>query len=98
MQAYPCVDGHLRGERMTARVGGDDLSALAAEQAALRRVAALVARGVAPEEVFAAVANEIGRLLSVEFVHMGRYEPDDTLAVVASWGIASPAVSRPMLG
>ena len=83
---------------MRAQLGGEDLSALAAEQAALRRVAALVARGAAPDEVFAAVLEEVGRLLSVEYVHMGRYEPDDTLAVVASWGDAGPAVARAMLG
>jgi hypothetical protein len=34
---------------------------LAAEQAALRRVAALVARGVEPSEVFDAVTNEMRR-------------------------------------
>jgi hypothetical protein len=37
------------------------------EQAALRRVATLVARGTPPEEVFAAVAGEAGRLLVVDF-------------------------------
>jgi GAF domain-containing protein len=79
-------------------LGGEDLSALAAEHAALRRVAALVARGAAPDEVFAAVLEEVGRLLSVDYVHMGRYEPDDTFAVVAYWGDASVAVSRTMLG
>jgi GAF domain-containing protein len=79
-------------------LGAEDLSALAAEQAALRRVAALVAPGAAPDEVFAAVLEEVGRLLSVDYVHMGRYEPDDTLAVVASWGDAGPAASRTMLG
>jgi GAF domain-containing protein len=79
-------------------LGGEDLSALAAEQAALRRLAALVARGAAPEEVFAAVVEEVGRLLSVEYVQMGRYEPDDTLAVIASWGNAGPAASRTTVG
>jgi GAF domain-containing protein len=79
-------------------LGAEDLRALAAEQAALRRVAALVAPGAAPDEVFAAVLEEVGRLLSVDYVHMGRYEPDDTLAVVASWGDAGPAASRTMLG
>ena len=39
---------------------------LADEQAALRRVAELVARGVTPEEVFAAVATEASRLLDGE--------------------------------
>jgi pilus assembly protein TadC len=38
--------------------------ALAEEQAALRRVATLVARGLPPTEIVAAVAEEIGRLVS----------------------------------
>jgi signal transduction histidine kinase len=79
-------------------LGGEDLSVLAAEQAALRRVATLVARGAAPDEVFAAFPEEVGRLLSVDSVHMGRYEPDDTYTVVASWGKPGPAVSRTTLG
>jgi K+-sensing histidine kinase KdpD len=49
---------------------------LADEQAALRRVATLVARGVAPPEVFAAVAREVGLLLGVDATHMARYELD----------------------
>jgi signal transduction histidine kinase len=79
-------------------LGGEDLSVLAAEQAALRRVATLVARGAAPDEVFAAFPEEVGRLLSVDYVHMGRYEPDDTYTVVASWGKPGPGVSRTTLG
>jgi GAF domain-containing protein len=85
-------------EGMSAPSGGEDLSAPAAELAALRRVAALVARGAAPQEVFAAVVEEVGRLLCVEYVQMGRYEPDAALAVVASWGDAVPAASRMTIG
>ncbi|MDA0165675.1 GAF domain-containing protein [Solirubrobacter ginsenosidimutans] len=59
---------------------------LAADQAALRRVATLVARGVAPEEVFAAVVEEVGRLLPVDFADLGRCEPDGTITFVAGWG------------
>ena len=66
----------------------ENLGVLAEEQAALRRVATLVARGAAPEEVFAAVTEEIGRLLPVDGAGMGRYEPDGTLTFVASWGRA----------
>ena len=40
-------------------MSGDDLRVLAEEQAALRRVATPVARGAAPEDVFAAVAEEV---------------------------------------
>ncbi|MEA2428587.1 MAG: hypothetical protein QOF37_2215 [Thermoleophilaceae bacterium] len=61
---------------------------VAEEQAALRRVATLVARGVAPEEAFAAVTEELGRLLSVEYATLSRYEPDGMLSV-ASWGRTS---------
>jgi GAF domain-containing protein len=72
---------------------------LASEQAALRRVATLVARGVAPESVFAAVTEEIGRLLAVEYVEMGRYEPDGTLIVVGAWGTSHlPIGSRWKVG
>ena len=59
---------------------------LADEQAALRRVATLVARECPPEEVFAAVAGEVGRLLPVEDTAMLRYDDDDTAVVVATWG------------
>jgi GAF domain-containing protein len=62
------------------------LARLAEEQAALRRVATLVASGVAPEEVFAAVTKEVERLLPVDFAHMGRYEPDSTITVLAASG------------
>src|SRR5207237_1047919 len=66
---------------------GEELRALAEEQAALRRLATLVARGVPPEEVFAAVTEEVGRLLSVEYAHLGRYEPDGTtMTLLAGWG------------
>jgi signal transduction histidine kinase len=64
------------------------LAQLADEQLALRRVATLVARGVPPEEVFAAVIEEVGQLLPVEFAGMGRYEPDETATSVAAWGTA----------
>jgi hypothetical protein len=44
---------------------------------------------VAPEEVFAAVAEEVGRLLPVDRASMVRYEPDAAATFVASWGRAS---------
>jgi GAF domain-containing protein len=43
------------------------------EQAALRRVATLVARGAPPEEVFAAVAAEAGRLLDTDLTDLERF-------------------------
>src|SRR5215207_4825727 len=61
-------------------------SELAAEQAALRRVATLVAKRAEPHAVCAAVAREVGQLLGVDAAYMGRYEDDgDTVTGVASW-------------
>jgi signal transduction histidine kinase len=67
-------------------VSGEELRLLAEEQAALRRVATLVARGVPPDEVFAAVTVEVVRLLPVDFARMGRYESDGTVTTVAASG------------
>ena len=50
---------------------------IAGEQAALRRVATLVARAAPPREVFAAVAAEAGRLLAADFAVLVRYDPQD---------------------
>ena len=61
------------------------LARLAEEQAALRRVATLVAEATAPQVVFAAVAEEVGRLLAVDFAVLVRYDPHDTLEVVGTW-------------
>jgi signal transduction histidine kinase len=61
------------------------LARLAKEQAALKRVAILVARGTSSEQVFAAVTEEVGRLLSADMTNMCRYEPDNTMTFVATW-------------
>jgi GAF domain-containing protein len=77
------------------------LARLGKEQAALRRVATLVARAALPEEVFAAVVTEVGHLLGVDMASLGRYEPDGTLTFVATLGAAGepfPAGSRQRLG
>jgi signal transduction histidine kinase len=61
------------------------LAWLAEEQAALKRVATLVARGTPAEQVFAAVTGEVGRLLSADMTNMCRYEPGNTMTFVATW-------------
>ena len=73
---------------LLAQAGHDRI---AEEQAALRRVATLVARGAPPAEVLAAVAEEAGRLLYADHAVMARYGPDATTTVVATWGSADPA-------
>ena len=69
-----------------------ELRGFADEQAALRRVATLVARAAAPEEAFAAVTEEAGRLLGADFALMARYDPDGARTVVAAWSSAGPPV------
>jgi signal transduction histidine kinase len=59
---------------------------LTQEQAALRRVATLVARQAAPPEVFAAVTREVGLLCGADLARMERYETDGTVTGVAAWG------------
>jgi signal transduction histidine kinase len=62
----------------------DELQRVAAEQAALRRVATLVAHSATPADVFAAVAQELRNLLGGADVAMiVRFEPDGTATVVA---------------
>jgi GAF domain-containing protein len=48
-------------------------------------VVTLVARGMPAAEILAAVAEEAGRLLGADLAHTFRYEPDDTVSVVAGW-------------
>ena len=57
---------------------------LAEEQSALRRVATLVARESPPAQVFAAVAEEVTRLLRSAETQVFRYEHDDTVTAVAN--------------
>src|SRR3954447_6818769 len=59
--------------------------ALADEQAALRRVATLVARGGSPEKVFAAVAEEVGVLLEVDWARVVRYVSDEEILQLEGW-------------
>ena len=56
------------------------------EQAALRRVATLVARGAQPEEVFAAVAGEMRSLIRADVTRIVRFEPDGTATLVGGTG------------
>jgi sugar diacid utilization regulator len=62
---------------------------LAAEQAALRRLATLVVRGVEPLEVFGAVTNEMRRCVPADTAGLWRFESDREITIVA--GAAEPA-------
>jgi signal transduction histidine kinase len=62
-----------------------DLRGFGDEQAALRRVATLVARAAAPPEVFAAVTAELGHVLSADVTSLSRYDADGTRTRVGAW-------------
>ena len=74
----------------------DELARLLAEQAALRRVATLVARGIDPDEIFSAVAEEIRQLLAADTAAVARYEEDGTSVMIV--GGARPALVNFQVG
>jgi signal transduction histidine kinase len=75
------------------RQGQLELSRLAEEQAALRRVATLVAGQATADEIFATVAEEVARLLRADRGAVCRYEPDGTTTFTALWKRGDPLVS-----
>ncbi|GAA1254313.1 hypothetical protein GCM10009609_17110 [Pseudonocardia aurantiaca] len=58
---------------------------LVEEQAALRRVATLVAQGTPRSEVFEAVLREVALLCGADLARLERYEADGTVLGVAGW-------------
>ena len=92
-----CADGSVRWLQWSARgvpdegliycVGRDITRSrrAAQEEAALRRVATLVARGAAPDVVFAAVAEEVAKILpGVDLALVSHYTPD-SIEFVGGW-------------
>jgi signal transduction histidine kinase len=71
----------------------DDAPLSASDHAALGRVAALVARGAAEEVLFAAAAEEIGRLVGADRSWLVRFDRDAAV-VVATHGGEAPADER----
>jgi PAS domain S-box-containing protein len=67
-----------------------DLKLVADEQAALRRVATLVARGAATEDVFAVVAREVAGCLGVPLISIVRFDAGGTATHVGVWGHQNP--------
>jgi PAS domain S-box-containing protein len=65
----------------------EQVARLAEEQAALRRVAVLVANGAAPTAVFDAVAAEVEGILGADGATLSRYEPDEEVTIVAHRGL-----------
>jgi signal transduction histidine kinase len=81
----------------------DEVRRFGEEQAALGRVAALVAAAATPEQVFNSVVAEASSLLGLELVAFGRFEGDDTATIIAAsakypvaagstWSLQDPSV------
>jgi PAS domain S-box-containing protein len=70
------------------------LMRLADEQAALRRVATLVAAGIQPDELFSAVSDEVAQLFTADGAGVGRFEPDGS--GVVSVGMSESLRSIPV--
>jgi signal transduction histidine kinase len=70
--------------RQEAEASREELRILAEQQAALRRVATLVAGGVPASEIFPAVAHELAESLGVANAALWRYESDGTATLVAA--------------
>jgi PAS domain S-box-containing protein len=71
------------------------------EQAALRRVATLVARDAQSTEVFEAVATEVAKLLDTDITVLGRYDDDGAATAIGSWSaspVGVPVGTRSVLG
>jgi signal transduction histidine kinase len=62
------------------------LARLADEQATLRRMATLIAEGVAPGDIFSAVCDEVGRLFGSNTAAVVRFEHDPPAMVVVGVG------------
>jgi signal transduction histidine kinase len=74
------------------RAAREEIERLAREQAALRRVATLVATGAVPKEVFAAVTAEVGQLLGADYTELTRFLPDEAAIAVAAWSATGEPV------
>jgi PAS domain S-box-containing protein len=79
--AFTDIEDRLRAERALRERD----AVLEAREAALRRIAVLVAGGAASAEVFAAIAREVAGVLGVSLVAVWRYESDGTGTVVDAW-------------
>ncbi|MET7398267.1 AAA family ATPase [Dactylosporangium sp. NPDC005572] len=86
LDAVKLIAGQLAVSLDNARLYAD-FRRIANEQAALRRVATLVARGTGPDPVFAAVADEVGALFGADGTAIVRFEPDGDATVMGGYGL-----------
>jgi signal transduction histidine kinase len=80
--------------RREADIATGQAHLLARQQASLRRVATLVARGASPSEVFSAVAGELARCLGVCHSALCRFQPDGASVLLAARDVPGLAKMR----
>jgi PAS domain S-box-containing protein len=80
-----------------SRRAADELRLLADAQAALRRVATLVAEGASATKLFAVVASETRKLIGADSTQLLRYEADGTTTVLAVDGDAGDEMTAEAL-
>ncbi|MDG6106311.1 AAA family ATPase [Dactylosporangium aurantiacum] len=95
LDAVKLIAGQLAVSLDNARLYAD-YRRIANEQAALRRVATLVARGAGPDTVFAAVADEVGALFDAESTAVIRFEAAGEATVMGGFGITHTAIGTRM--
>src|ERR1700722_12248323 len=78
------MDELLAADERAAAQRDAEYRRLAADQAALRRLATLFARGAEPPEVFEAVANEMRRCVSADTAGLWRYESNNEMTKLAA--------------
>jgi GAF domain-containing protein len=84
----------LAGTAVSAADARQELRLLANENAAVRRVAELVARGATLDEVFKAIASETSSLLGNLATSLLRHDSTDVAVVVAGHNSPAPVGSR----
>ena len=90
---YPGTVGTGDAGRLLAQAN-EDLRRLVRQQAALTRVATIVADGVPAAELFAALTHEVIHALEVRSVSLVRYEADRSTVVLASLNAPDFPVGR----
>lgn len=74
----------LRAAQLLVEAGHAEVTALARQQAALRRVATMVARGAEPGEVYPAAVAQLADGLGADHVTLVEFDTDDSCVVLAA--------------
>jgi signal transduction histidine kinase len=97
LDAVKLIAGQLAVSLDNAQLYGE-LAALAEQQAALRRVATLVAREVSATEVFSAVADEMASCLHLGNATVIRFDSDSAITIVALGRLDPGLTNIPPIG